>query len=356
MPLSESTVTQKKSKEKIVAIDFIRAVCAIGIILYHISCYTAADAPKFLHRFANGGFGVVFVAIFFLVSGGVLYHNYQQIPSIRQFYWKRWKSIFPLFYIIWGYFYLKNVLVSGGLFYRGRPWTLLLTAFGMDGYFSYRGLNYYIVGEWFLGAIVLLYVLYPLFAWLINKLGWKVLIGLIPLWIWQIETDLFTINASRNLIQCSSLLMIGMLIMKYRLFQKKPVIWICAAISVFLLFVPVPGQALYKQNILGISLFFVLFGIGQLLMRLPVLRESISFVSSLTFPMFLVQNKIGYYMVERFTPSTPLGLLKVIAVTLLLCMLCGWCFQMIANALMKTKWFTRIERLAVSGKFKRAEG
>lgn len=41
---------------------------------------------------------------------------------------------------------------------------MLLSLLGMDGYFQYRGPNYYLIGEWFFGAIVFLYILYPLFA------------------------------------------------------------------------------------------------------------------------------------------------------------------------------------------------
>lgn len=355
MQISESAVISRPKKEKVVAIDFIRAVCALGIIIFHISCYSSEDAPKVLYQHANGSFGVVFVAVFFTVSGGVLYHNYQEVTDLRQFYFKRWKSIFPMFYVTWGYFYLKNVLIFGDLFYHGRPLTMLLTVFGMDGYFSYRGLNYYLVGEWFLGAIVWLYVLYPLFVKLINRFGWKVLFGIVPLWIWQIETDLFTISSACNLIHCSSLFMIGMLVFKYRVYRMKPIFWISAAVSIFLLFVPIPGRGLYMNIVLGISVFFVLFAMGELLMKVPVLRNGISFVSGLTFSMFLVQNKVGSYIVERFTPSTVIGLMKVIVVTVMLCMLGGWCVRAVANAVMKTKWFGWLERVATSTNKKKAE-
>ena len=355
MQISESTVITKTKKEKIVAIDFIRAVCAVGIILYHISCYSSLYAPKVLYRYANGGFGTVFVAVFFIVSGGVLYHNYQNVANLRQFYYKRWKSIFPMFYITWGYFYLKNVLEAGSLFYCGKPVSMLLTVFGMDGYFAYKGLNYYLVGEWFLGAIVFLYMLYPLFAKLINRFGWKVLFGMIPLWIWQIETAFFTISPGCNLIHCSSLFMIGMLIFKYKVFRMKPVSWICAAVSIFLLFVPIPGKDVYKSIALGISLFFVLFVMGDLLMKVPVLRIGISFVGGLTFNMFLVQNRVGSYVVNRFPHMTVGGLIKVIVVTMVLCILSGWCVRAIANAVMKTKWFGWLERMVTSTKNKEAE-
>ena len=69
MQIPEGAIIPKEKKEKIVAIDFIRAACAVGIILYHLSCYTVQGAPKVFHHFTNGGYGAVFVAVFFLVSG-----------------------------------------------------------------------------------------------------------------------------------------------------------------------------------------------------------------------------------------------------------------------------------------------
>lgn len=353
MQIPKGAISLKEEKGKIVAIDFIRAACAVGIILYHLSCYTVEGAPKVFHHFTNGGYGAVFVAVFFLVSGGVLYHNYSKISNLLQFYYKRWKTLFPMFYLTWGYFYLHNVLTTRSFFYRGTRWPLLLTVFGVDGYFSYRGLNYYIVGEWFFGAIVMLYVLYPLFVKIVNKLGWKVMFGIIPLWIWQIETDFFTIPQSTNLIHCSSVFIIGMLIFKYKLYLQKVVYFISVAVAASMLLIKIPGNDLYKEIALGIAMFFILFGVGEFLMKLPVIKEIIVFVSGLTFPIFLVQNKVGYYLVKQFAPTTHLGVIKVIVITLVLCMLSGWCVSAITNALFKTKWFTYMDKFFISTKNKK---
>ena len=355
MQIPEGALGTREKREKIVAIDFIRAACAVGIILYHLASYNIPEAPKVFHHFKNGGYGPVFVAVFFLVSGGVLYHNYSKIPNLRQFYYKRWKTLFPMFYLTWGYFYLHNVLTTGSFFYHGIRWKMLLTVFGLDGYFSYRGLNYYIVGEWFFGAIVLLYILYPLFLKIVNKLGWKVLFAVIPLWIWEIETDVFLIHDATNLIHCSSVFILGMLIFKYKIYRFKPIYIISVIVGAVMLIVKIPGANLYKEIALGVSMFFVLFFVGEFIMKLPVLKDIIIFVSGLTFSMFLVQNKVGYYLVQRFTPITHLGVIKVIILTLLLCMLSGWCITAITNALFKTKLFGYIDKFFLSEKNKKSE-
>ena len=52
----------------------------------------------------------------------------------------------------------------------------------MDGYFSYRCAGSYILGEWFLGAIVLLYLLYPLLAGALeNKFARAAVSAVLPL-------------------------------------------------------------------------------------------------------------------------------------------------------------------------------
>ena len=187
----ESGSQLNTEREKVEELDYIRTICAIGKILHHVSCYVSPDAPKLFYTYANGWFGALFVNIFFIISGGVLYHNYKEIGKLTVFYYKRWKSIFPMFYITFLFFFIRNVVISNSFFYNGKPWRLLLSIFGLDGYFAYRFPGYYIVGEWFLGAIVFLYILYPIFLKLIQIMDWKLLLFIVPMVIWQFEINLY---------------------------------------------------------------------------------------------------------------------------------------------------------------------
>ena len=83
--------------------DFLRALCTLGVVTYHFSCtliyYNINCNPHILYRFANGNWGLVFVTMFFMLSGALLYKNNSTIMSYKSFYVKRWKSIFPMFYM-----------------------------------------------------------------------------------------------------------------------------------------------------------------------------------------------------------------------------------------------------------------
>ena len=156
------------SRKSLPEIIFTRACCSIGILIFHYFCHSKGNF-KFLFRTANSNWGFMFVTTFFSISGTVLYYNYPKITSTKRFYFKRWKSIFPSYYICFFYFYLKNVFKFHKLFYKGHWSKLFLTLFGMDGYLSYRINSYYLIGEWFLGAIIIIYFLYPFLSWLMNK-------------------------------------------------------------------------------------------------------------------------------------------------------------------------------------------
>ena len=164
----------KKKHEE--SFDIIRAISAIAIVLSHYS-YTFYEyaihesGPEFL-GFKNGDAGGIFVDIFFMLSGAALLYNHRSLGSLKEvldFFKKRWLSIFPMFYIAWTVMYIINSLRVGSWFWGGPRRNFLLSAIGMDGYFLHLGMNYYNLGEWFLGGIILLYLLYPLLLFLWNK-------------------------------------------------------------------------------------------------------------------------------------------------------------------------------------------
>ncbi|WP_143468881.1 acyltransferase family protein [Lachnoclostridium sp. An118] len=126
-----------EKKTRIECFDFVRAICAVGIIVFHYYCH-ANSHLKLWYDFANGLFGSGIVTTFFVLSGAVLYYNYQSISNLKEFFYKRWKSVFPAFYFAFFYFYIQNVLECGQVFYSENFWQSLV---GMDGYLAYREVN-----------------------------------------------------------------------------------------------------------------------------------------------------------------------------------------------------------------------
>ncbi len=334
-------------KEKIIALDFLRTICAVGIVFFHISCYAGEGASTLFLSYANGEYGTALVGIFLLISGTVLYYNYQQIPSLKTFYYRRWKTMYPAFYLAWAGFAAALCLVNRGSVWSAPAYKFVLTLLGLDGYFNYLGPTFYLVGEWFFGAIVILYILYPVLMKAVNRFGWMVLLVLLPLWIWQDNTTVFRVPAECNLIYCALRFSLGMLIAKYRLYKNKYLLYISIPVTLALLIVPIPYLPGIQQLCLVFFAFFALFVLGQLLMKIAILEKIFHFLGDLSFFVFLLQNNIGSFLTVRIKPVSALEIFAVASITVVLCFIGAFILKWVLNWIFKTKLYQKLENRIV---------
>ena len=318
--------------------DFIRALCTLGVVTYHFSCtlvYYGNSDFRFLYRFANGNCGLVFVTMFFMLSGALLYRNNSDISSYKTFYIKRWKSIFPMFYIAFLIFYIPTAIKFHSPLYLGRPWSLLLTFFGIDGYFLYKIPSYYLLGEWFLGAIILLYIIYPLLLKLLSKPLMTTVI-IICLHIWQVYSDLFVIHDFSNLISCLISFWLGILFMKYydniiNILNKRTVTLLIAALLplIFVNIKPVPDN--FIIHITGYILFILLFSFGNFAMNNKIINKSCSLISYLSYAVFLLHHQILYKLLIKFTHLNFISSVILLLITYVLCIVSSLILTKLCN-------------------------
>ena len=159
-------------------LDFIRAVCAVIVVCYHFTCaldiFEIQGFQNILYMYPNGRWGEMAVSVFFMLSGAALIYNYGgRKLNVTEFYKKRWLNLFPMFYVMWVLMYVIKASAAQNGLWGGEPKLLLLSLFGMDGYFYYKQPNYHSIGEWFLGAIIFLYILFPLIKKLFERFRWQ---------------------------------------------------------------------------------------------------------------------------------------------------------------------------------------
>lgn len=166
----------EKRKDRVFYYDAIRVVACLSVIIIHFNAsfsawsggvftYPNAVFPNFIFNQSVylGDFGV---SLFFILSGAAMFRTYggREI-SLGAFYRKRFLSLYPMFWLAWFAAAAVGVLVYGGIGSGGAK-ALLATFSGMDGYLlslGYGGLGaFYKVGEWFLGCMILLYLMMPL--------------------------------------------------------------------------------------------------------------------------------------------------------------------------------------------------
>ena len=165
-----------KRKPRLFYLDWVRGLSAILIVITHFNNPYLVEHPIF----ANSPFGIYIgslgVSQFLIISGAALMYSHEDAEKLdlKKFYWKRCKSIFPMFWIA---FIIANVylfLRQGGIVAAQAPkYSVLLSVIGMDGYLSNAGIpTFYTLGEWFLGFILLFYAVFPLLRYGVKRHPW----------------------------------------------------------------------------------------------------------------------------------------------------------------------------------------
>lgn len=154
-----AAVTQMmKRRPRLFYLDLVRALATLLVVLSHFNNPFLSDGRYLL---TNQPFGIYVgdlgVSLFLIISGAALAYTYERPVDLRRFYWKRFKGIYPAFWIAWllgtlYFFVALNGVPPNAAPARSLIWTLL----GVDGLASVLGFTTaYLLGEWFLGFIIL---------------------------------------------------------------------------------------------------------------------------------------------------------------------------------------------------------
>ena len=213
----------------------------------------------------------------------------------------------------------------------------------MDSYLSYRIKSYFIVGEWFLGAIIIIYFLYPLLSWLMNKnilfINFIVIVGYILMY----KTNFFVINKTTNIISCINSFYFGMLAIKFQFFffKNKITLIISFLIFLYLYFIKLSRFILIWQ-IQGFAFFIILVQIGQYIM-LSKYKEPIEYMGKLSYNIFLVHHKIIFKVFGVNNPTEWRLQIILLIITIILTIIWAKILSIIVNEVIKTKIFRKLD-------------
>lgn len=168
---------EKKRKERILYFDLIKLIATICVFCCHFTRSMEAQGIGFDFKvMPDNVFGVYLgsygVSLFFIVSGAALMYVYDDTVDWKNYYVKRFKGIYPLFWLTWTAAFLVNFYNQGGLNHGIPKWSILFSILGCDGNAQWFMATFYLVGEWFLSVIVMLYVVFPLLRWCMRRQPW----------------------------------------------------------------------------------------------------------------------------------------------------------------------------------------
>jgi peptidoglycan/LPS O-acetylase OafA/YrhL len=171
-------------KKKYNFMNVLRVLSMIAIVFYHMvfTLYLYGirqiESVRFLFENTNMHIAKVGVGLFFILSGAGLMLSGKDKPfDIKEFYKKRFIKILIPFYIVY-VCYFTFLVITGHLQLANpfsgkdlKPWSFIYTLFGMDAYLENFGIATCSlgIGEWFLGCLIIIYIIYPLLRWAMLK-------------------------------------------------------------------------------------------------------------------------------------------------------------------------------------------
>ena len=171
-------------KQRLFYLDLIRAVALVCILVIHFNAAVTGYFTLPSKLFGSvlpfniylGDFGS---SLFFMVSGAALQYTSpgqgREPLNLARFYQKRAKAVYPMFWLAWCIFFPIRFVTKPGYYAAAKTPSLLLTVLGLDNFAQAAGwvtMDFACVGEWFLGSILFLYLLFPLLQRALRRNIW----------------------------------------------------------------------------------------------------------------------------------------------------------------------------------------
>ncbi|MFQ2756125.1 MULTISPECIES: acyltransferase [unclassified Aeromonas] len=296
-------------------LDVIRIFACLAVILFHYNVYLLYADPATERigeiSYLNQTVGDIAISLFIILSGLALTisqgHGQTDFNYI-DFYKRRFLGIFPSFWI--SYLVVAAVfLLVGQSFGDGQWWKLLLSLIGLDGFFLYRMQNYYLVGEWYTGYMLITYLLYPFV---------KIFFDKAPLYCWMLVLVLFiSLNAVYNklfevYINCNPIMrlpeiLFGITFATYINGSRIKEISLAVISLLVVLFSSYLHKVLPPQIymfVVGVSIFSILSLVLSFIRCNDFISNIIMRISGLTFLAFLFHHQIIYAAFRYFDYRT----------------------------------------------------
>jgi len=275
--------------------DFIRAFATCLIMVYHFDLHAleTRTAESLLFGNASNSFGHYGISLFIILSGATLMLNYERNFNVLTYLKKRFFHIYPLFWITYLFFFAARLVFDHSI-PEAHLWTFLLTIGAMDGFMLYKLPNFYIMGEWYLGMIIILYLIFPFLRTVFLKYRYFTLLSCVCLVVLIQRFYQFDMDVSRFPLSRLLEFVLGMSFI--RLFDDSEnnvlnflLIGIAGVLFYYVSALNLPF--LLKMPAVGIIAFTGLASVSRLF-SCPICRTIIRFLSSYSYGAFLSHHVI----------------------------------------------------------------
>lgn len=322
--------------QRIFKYDFIRVIGMLIIIIFHfnvsLSAHNISGKILFGPNNANGSYADVGVPLFFILSGATLMLSAHD--DLKDFYRKRFLAIFPLFWSAYAmvliYYFLKYKSIHPFVA-QPKHWTILLTIAGIDGYYAGVLNTFYLLGEWFLGCLLFMYILFPFLRIGVQKYPKITAVLIIALYLIVIHQYFFPENKIQNVWVRLPEFVFGMYLTEYCKNVKKSVFFITIFITGILLFIPLPNMFLiYIVTIRGTTCYLIGDFLGEWLEgKLTWSKKIFVWLSRHSFAIYLLHHVISEQIICTYEGMalSMAELVLLFGIVLMADFAAGWLFM-----------------------------
>jgi peptidoglycan/LPS O-acetylase OafA/YrhL len=275
--------------ERLFYLDFIRAISILLIVIYHFdAALRFSFTGTLIENQLVGAFGV---SLFLILSGASLMHVYQNDFSLKDFYSRRFLAIFPIFWVSYFIFFIYLHYIKSSAIPYINPWAFVLTIIGMDGYLSEIMPTYYILGEWFLGMIILFYIFFPIIRWCVISHPEIFVILSSIIFIFTVESYSYPFYIWRFPLTRLPEFLFGVYFIYYmkNVQLYKMLVVFCIYMAIFV----TDKSGIYNAIIINLSVFIVLALLGNSI-EFPKIRYPFILISKYSYSIFLVHHIVIY--------------------------------------------------------------
>lgn len=296
---------KKPDHQRIIGFDFIRFLATLCIITFHFMINGRHIYPT-KYIFGNYDLAQVGVSLFFVLSGAALYYNHRESFSCRKYYKKRFLTIFPLFYVAYVGIFLFHFWQEGHIMTIPTQ-NLVFSVIGMDGLLGYKIPCLSLTGEWFLGAIIILYIIYPLLRKCVLRKPRLTLIFVGALYISFYYNYSFEMPILYNPLIRLTEFIFGMVYIE-ELYRKEKMFSVKISFSTFIisfstalmmLYAKLPIPQMFEITIGGCSLFVTMLEFSKLIKNQNIV-DLLKLSTKYSFAIFLVHHYIANSVQNHF--------------------------------------------------------
>jgi len=304
-----------ENKTKYLAMNYLRVLAFAFIIVYHFMVeleqkgnYNFLEKGTVYYSNSNLHIAIIGVSLFFMISGAGLMLSSKKHWDIKDFYKRRFLKLLIPFYVVELFTLVASYVLKPewlGYFPLIAKPKAIFNLLGMDGYFEQFFPTFSLhVGEWFLGALIMLYALFPVFRYCMEKNRYITIIVATVYYVVLIFGNVISASPWTNVFVKAYDFILGMfLILEIpKLMDKKTfkvtslVVSAVAILTGIVLKTQLPTPITVNNLVYALMLFICFFALEPTQASKNFFDDLSQQICKISYEVFLVHHIIIYYI------------------------------------------------------------